>query len=160
MPTRLPLGSKPVRSIGAVVANRCRKAQLRERLTIGRGAGAVFGSEVLEQTLSIEVIQSSFIAGGIFVTASPPTPCHKATRPHSRLVVHDILMTRPETDRSQIAATVECERRGCTLSVKVCAGCERFARIEVHEAGYTLLCRSTDTPLDPTLSESAGFGRS
>jgi len=46
---------------------------------------------------------------------------------------------------ARLVATVECERRRSTLDVDTCGHCERFARIEVHEAGYTMLCRSADT---------------
>lgn len=66
-------------------------------------------------------------------------------------MLHDVHFGRQtaEDGSSKVVATVACERRQCTVSVDVCSECERFARIEVHEAGYTMLCRSTD--LDPAL---------
>ena len=77
--------------------------------------------------------------------------------PHSRLVPHDITLVRVETEqgRSEVHATIECERRGCTLRVETCAQCERFARVEPHEAGYVMLCRSTDSyvPCEPDADE-------
>lgn len=71
--------------------------------------------------------------------------------PHSRLVPHDIRIARvtSEDGASEVAATIECERRACTLRVETCARCERFARIEPHEAGYVMLCRSTDSEPPP-----------
>ena len=47
-------------------------------------------------------------------------------------------------DIAKVIATVECKRRSCTLEVEECAYCERFERIETHEAGYSMLCRSSD----------------
>ena len=71
--------------------------------------------------------------------------------PHSRLVPHDIQLARVEPERahSRVVATIQCERRGCTLRVETCAQCERFARVETHEAGYVMLCRSTDSEAPP-----------
>jgi hypothetical protein len=40
--------------------------------------------------------------------------------------------------------TIKCERRGCTQTIDDCRACERFARIETHEHGYVMLCRSQD----------------
>jgi hypothetical protein len=45
-------------------------------------------------------------------------------------------------------ATIECERRKCRLPIDECRACERFARIEAHEAGYVMLCRSQDESFD------------
>ena len=69
---------------------------------------------------------------------------------HPRLVAHDITFERQGLELpAEVVATIECERTGCTLRVEVCRRCERFARIEPHEAGYTMLCRSTDEDLEP-----------
>lgn len=67
-------------------------------------------------------------------------------RPHSRLVQHDIRfdLVRSADGRHRLVALVDCERRGCTMRVDDCRYCERFAHIDVHEAGYTMACRSTD----------------
>jgi hypothetical protein len=75
---------------------------------------------------------------------SPPRP-HRP-RPASRLIAHEIRFRRKEhaNGHAAVVASVECERRKCDFDVNECAYCERFARIEMHEAGYTLLCRSTD----------------
>lgn len=70
----------------------------------------------------------------------------RVMKPSARLIEHDVRvrlqLVRPGV--AEVTATVECERRQCTRDVELCAYCERFARIEVHEAGYTLLCRSAD----------------
>ncbi len=65
-------------------------------------------------------------------------------KPRLLLVMRDIHLSRDgsSTQRDNVQATVDCERWGCTLPVETCVSCERFARIEVHEAGYGLLCRS------------------
>jgi hypothetical protein len=81
---------------------------------------------------------------------TPPAP-RRTWPPHPRLVVHDIKLERqsPPDGQSRVRATVDCERNQCTLDVEVCALCPRFARIEVHEAGYVLLCRSLDALPEP-----------
>lgn len=67
-------------------------------------------------------------------------------RPSSscQLVAHDIRVQQiPLSDGGRdVEATVECELKSCRKTVEECAVCLRFARIEVHEAGYVLLCRS------------------
>lgn len=69
------------------------------------------------------------------------------TLPAHRLVAHDIRLQRaPDgAGRREVEATVECELESCTKTVEQCAACLRFARVEVHEAGYVLLCRSRST---------------
>ena len=76
----------------------------------------------------------------------PPSP---RLAPHPRLVPHEIRLPRDESAPGAcvLVATIECERRGQTLPVDVCRFCPRFCRIEVHEAGYTMLCRSSDEDL-------------
>jgi hypothetical protein len=76
------------------------------------------------------------------MTTFPP----RSPRPSSRLVPHEIQLTRKpsESGTSPVVATIHCERRDCTLNVETCGYCERFARIETHEAGYVMLCRSKD----------------
>jgi len=69
------------------------------------------------------------------------------SRPHSRLVPHEIRLARAEggNGKPEVVATIECERKACVMRVEACVHCERFARIEPHEAGYVMLCRSTDS---------------
>lgn len=71
--------------------------------------------------------------------------------PHSRLVPHEIRIAREEGKhgKPEVVATIACERQACVLRVDVCVRCERFARIEPHEAGYVMLCRSTDSVPPP-----------
>ena len=85
-----------------------------------------------------------------------PTKPPNSSRPALRLVQHDIHLSRErsESDRSQVVARVTCERRGCEVLVEQCAHCERFARIETHEAGYVLLCRAHDEQLAPECAEA------
>jgi len=82
------------------------------------------------------------------VTTSSKDP--RRLRPSSRLVPHEIRIRRKELGREGpgLLATVRCERRNGSINVEACAYCERFARIDLHEAGYTMLCRSTDEELD------------
>ena len=47
-----------------------------------------------------------------------------------------------------MCTTVLCERREQNLDVDVCRSCERFARIDLHETGYVMLCRSEDEEID------------
>ena len=70
--------------------------------------------------------------------------------PNPHLVAHDLRFCRSPSlaGSGAIEVTVECERRACTLPLSVCRACPRFARIDVHEAGYVMLCRSTDEALD------------
>ena len=74
----------------------------------------------------------------------------KRLRPSSLPVLHDISFARTQLSggRSKVTASIECERRGCTLDVDVCRSCERFLRIEMHEAGFVMLCRSRDEGFD------------
>jgi hypothetical protein len=67
-------------------------------------------------------------------------------RPSSNLVAHDIRVTREELQpgAAHSVATVHCERYDRTVEVEDCGYCERFARIDTHEAGYVMLCRSSD----------------
>lgn len=74
------------------------------------------------------------------------TPPARRSRPSSKLVSHDIRFIRKGEGTAH--ATVHCERRDCALLVNECRSCERFARIDVHEAGYVMLCRSCDEVLD------------
>ena len=70
----------------------------------------------------------------------------RRSRPSSRLVVHDVRFIPVDAGPHgpRIRATIKCERRDHILDVDVCRSCERFARVEVHEAGYVMLCRSQD----------------
>ena len=74
------------------------------------------------------------------------TPPPRRSRPSSKLVPHDIHIVRKGVGATK--ATVYCERRDCRLDVNECRSCERFARIDVHEAGYEMLCRSCDEPVE------------
>jgi hypothetical protein len=59
------------------------------------------------------------------------------------LVEQDIELSREPRDGStRVVARVECARRGCTVEVEQCGRCAHFVRIETHEAGYLLLCRT------------------
>jgi hypothetical protein len=80
------------------------------------------------------------------MTTQPP----RCARPSSHLVPHEIRLTRKrsEVGTSTVVATVHCERRESTLNVETCGYCERFARIDMHEAGYVMLCRSEDEEPD------------
>lgn len=81
------------------------------------------------------------------MTTLPPS---RKLRPASYLVPHDIQLTRApsEDEHPRVVASVRCQRRDCDVLVEVCARCERFARIETHEAGYVLLCRADDELAD------------
>lgn len=74
----------------------------------------------------------------------------RRSRPSSRLVVHDVRFVPVDanSDAPRVRATIKCERRDCILDVEVCRECERFARVDVHEAGYVMLCRSQDEEFD------------
>ena len=70
----------------------------------------------------------------------------RPSRPCSQLVPHDIRFVRKGD--AEVAPIIHCERRDCTLHLNVCRSCERFARIDVHEAGFVMLCRSSDEAID------------
>ena len=76
------------------------------------------------------------------MTGTPP----KKTRPSTRLVLHDIRVERCEQPdgSTKLCALVDCERRKRRLDVDECRACERLTRIDVHEAGFVVLCRSED----------------
>ena len=76
------------------------------------------------------------------MTTRPP----RRSRPGAKLVPHDLSIARKDAGGTE--ATVYCERRDCKLNINECRSCERFARIDVHEAGYVMLCRSTDEAVD------------
>jgi hypothetical protein len=71
---------------------------------------------------------------------------HSQAKPASTLVEHDIRLTAEslEDGTRRVTALVLCEQAGGEVSAAGCMRCPRFVRIEVHEAGYTLLCRSLD----------------
>lgn len=76
----------------------------------------------------------------------------KTLRPSTRLVQHDIRFEARESNgRGSLRVLVDCERRGGPQCIDTCRSCERFARIEPHEAGYVLLCRSEDETFEPTV---------
>lgn len=81
-----------------------------------------------------------------WVAMTPP----KKVRPSARLVVHDIRveLTPQPTGGEKLCAYVECERRRCKLNVDECRSCERLVRIDSHEAGFVVLCRSKDETFD------------
>lgn len=70
----------------------------------------------------------------------------------SLLVQQDICLAREEADgSSHVVATVACTRRALPVAVDECARCPYFARIEPHEAGYVMLCRTdSDRPAPAT----------
>ena len=71
-------------------------------------------------------------------------------RPSSKLVSHDVAFVPDEAvdGTKRVLPTIQCERWGCSQHIDECRACERFARIEAHEAGYVLLCRSEDETFD------------
>lgn len=72
-------------------------------------------------------------------------------RPSSRLIQHDVRFElRPDGRRVKLRVVIDCQRTGTARTVDDCRGCERFARIEAHEAGYILLCRALDEPFENT----------
>lgn len=76
----------------------------------------------------------------------------------SHLVQQDIHLTRESRQgEMRVVARVECARRGCLMEVEQCACCPHFARIEVHEAGYLMLCRAHEehAPEDTEPNEPA-----
>jgi hypothetical protein len=76
-------------------------------------------------------------------------------RPSARLVQHDIgFEVLRARGRSSLRVLVDCERRGAPQTIDTCRSCERFARIEAHEAGYVLLCRSQDETFEPIMTEA------
>lgn len=77
---------------------------------------------------------------------SERTPPPKSGRTH--LVQQDIRVARadPTDPSARVVASVHCARRDCVLDVENCAACPQFARIEVHEAGYILVCREEEAP--------------
>jgi hypothetical protein len=82
----------------------------------------------------------------VTMTTTPPRLPHNAW-PSSLLVQHDIRLTREQSSNqgpTQVVARVACERLDCDVLVEQCGRCQRFARIETHEAGYVLLCRDHD----------------
>ena len=79
---------------------------------------------------------------------TPPSP--KRNRPRHHLVVHDIQFeSKSQADGSdKLSAYVDCERRGRRIALDECRACERLDRIDSHEAGYVVLCRSEDETFD------------
>ena len=71
-------------------------------------------------------------------------------RPRALLVVHDIRVeaTPQANGPGRLLASVDCERHGRTVSVDECRACARLDRIDSHEAGFVVLCRSQDEPFD------------
>ena len=68
----------------------------------------------------------------------------KSSRPRGRhLVGQDIELTRASPE-ARVIASAHCVRRDCKMDVEDCAGCPHFVRIDTHEAGYVLVCRSAD----------------
>ena len=65
-------------------------------------------------------------------------------------MVHDIRVdVAPRANGGEeLCAYVECERRKCKLNVNECRACERLVRIDSHEAGFVVLCRSEDETFD------------
>jgi hypothetical protein len=91
------------------------------------------------------------------------SPTKHAARIHPRLVPHEVHMERVaqpqrEAGTSEVKARVYCERQQRDVLVEACAQCERFARIDVHEAGYTLLCRSTDSGQEVATGDDPQLG--
>jgi hypothetical protein len=61
------------------------------------------------------------------------------------LVQQDIKIER-ERDSGRVVASAVCRRKGCSVNVEDCAQCAYFARIDVHEAGYVMLCQTVTGP--------------
>lgn len=82
------------------------------------------------------------------MTSSVPPPLPSTMRPSRRLVAHDVKLTRQENARgeTEVLATVQCKN---ARNVCDCLRCERFVRIEPHEAGFVLLCK----PVEETTHE-------
>lgn len=77
----------------------------------------------------------------------------------SLLVQQDICLAREEADGSvHVVATVACARRGLDVAVEECAHCPHFARIETHEAGYVMLCRTDSNRPPPPVPENESGG--
>ena len=77
------------------------------------------------------------------MTEAPPS----RTARRAQLLVCDIRLDRQPSaaGQTEVQATVECPIDQCTKHVEHCATCVRFVRIDVHEAGYTMVCRGTDS---------------
>lgn len=77
---------------------------------------------------------------------STPCPRHKLC-----LAEQDICLTRKSSGpgAGAVQATVLCPIDETVKGVEQCASCPRFVRIDVHEAGYTIVCHSADHPLEP-----------
>ena len=69
----------------------------------------------------------------------------RTARPNGLCIAHPIRVVHSVSAphiQAGTKALVECERRGCSISVTQCQQCEHFARVEVHEGAYVLLCDS------------------
>jgi hypothetical protein len=67
-------------------------------------------------------------------------PSDKSSKP-PLLIQQDIELQR-ERDSGRVIASAVCARKGCSVNVEDCARCAHFARIDTHEAGYVLVCRT------------------
>lgn len=78
---------------------------------------------------------------------TPPAP---RSRPSSTLVPHDIRFVQAPTcsGRARVRAQVHCEHQHDNIDVETCRARERFVRVDVHEAGYVMLCRSADEEIE------------
>lgn len=90
---------------------------------------------------------------------------NSTTRPPSSriplpIAAHDITLRRQpgSSGRGTVQATVECPVEVCTKHVEECARCPNFVRIDVHEAGYCMLCHSqvNAEPAAPEPPEPSG----
>jgi hypothetical protein len=101
------------------------------------------------------LVEARFYVACCVVEVPMTTPANRKMRSASCLVLHDLHLTRVQSEqgRPQVVASVRCERQGCEVSVEACARCVHFARIEPHEAGYVLLCREHDETMEVAIGE-------
>lgn len=79
-------------------------------------------------------------------------PKRRPSRPLDTLVAHEMTWDAA-AERSgsgdETQPAVWCERQNRSVGFQTCRSCERFARVDVHEAGYVMMCRSLDEGLVP-----------
>jgi hypothetical protein len=86
----------------------------------------------------------------------PPT---SSRPPGWHLVGQDIQLTRAKVQGEiRVIASAHCVRKDSTMDVEDCAGCPHFVRIDTHEAGYVLVCRSAEADEHADDGHGASFG--
>ena len=84
-------------------------------------------------------------------------PSPKSCRPRGLLVAQDIELTRARAE-ARVVASAHCVRRDCTMDVDDCGRCPHFVRIDTHEAGYVLVCRSPEADEHERDGNGGSFG--